>query len=162
MVESVIEAEVAGILARRKFVHKVIADNTKSKGPIQPFEKRFVCDIRFLDMPKKNVQLQFFARQEQAISGVLPRPRPGLSLLWRGVRIRGVNWALRHDSLRNGVPCGYIKGWHEKVWTNSDGDKHIKDINSEVGNTDLTSMIKFCCDRWNIEFKDDQFHLGGT
>jgi hypothetical protein len=161
MVQPITEAEVARILARRKFTHKVVADNTKPKGPVQPFEKRFVCDVRFMDMKTKAVQLQFFARQEQAIAGVLPRPRPGLSLLWRGARIRGVNWYWRHDSLLHGVSCGHIKGWHEKVWTNSDGDKHIVDINGDVGNTDLTSMIKFCCDRWNIEFKDDQFRLGG-
>jgi len=59
------------------------------------------------------------------------------------------------------VSCGRIKGWHEKVWTKSDGDKCIKDINNEIGNTDLTAMIKFCCDRWNIELKDDQISLGG-
>ncbi len=161
MVQPITEAEVAKLLDRRKFIHKVVADNTKPKGPVQPLERRFVCDVRFVDMKEKAVQLQFFARQEQAISGVLPRPLPGLSLLWRGVRIRGVNWAWRHDSLLHGVQCEHISGWHEKVWSNSDADKHIKDINDEVKNTDLPSMIKFCCNRWKIEFSDDQFRLGG-
>jgi hypothetical protein len=161
MVQSITEAEVAKVLDRRKFVHKVVIDNTKPTDTVHPLEKRLICDLRFFDMPTKKVPLQFFARQEQAISGVWPRPRPGLSLRWRGVRIRGVNWFLRHDSLLNGVSCGRIKGWHEKVWTKSDGDKYIKDINNEIGNTDLTAMIKFCCGRWNIELKDDQISLGG-
>jgi hypothetical protein len=158
---NITEAEVAKILSRRKFIQKVVADNTKAKSQTQPLEKRIVCDLRFTDMPTKRVQLQLFARLEQAISGVLPKPRPGIALLFKGTRIRGVNYFLRHDSLTHGVSSGHVKGWHEKIWMNTDGDKHIIDVNSAVGNIDLTSMIRFCCDRWNIEFKDDQFRLGG-
>lgn len=161
--QDITESDVSKILSRTKFIHKVVTDNTRSKDKSapQPFEKRIICDLRFRDMPDNHVQLQLFARLEQAISGVLPKPRPGISLLFKGIRIRGVNCHLRHDSLLNGVSCGHVRHWHEKIWTNTDGDKYIIDINSEVKNVDLTSIIRFCCDRWNIEVKDEQFRLGG-
>lgn len=159
------EAAVAQILSKRKFVYRVKYDNTaRSPGnPVstEPNEKRIVYDLRFLDAPEKEAHLQFLARQETPVSGVYPRPMPGMSLRWKGVRIRGINWNLRHDVVSNGVSTGYIRGWHEKLWTNADADKYIVDINGEVRNRDLNSMIRFAFERWNVEDPKGQTRLGG-
>ncbi len=159
------EAYVAEILKRKKFVHAVVSDNTRPSvedkrkhGHVSPNEKRIVYEVRFADMPDKPAHLRFTARIETGISGA-PRPRPGFSLQWKGIRIRGVNHNWRHDSLRHGVSCGHIRKWHEKIWTNTDGDKYAIDINSEIKNTNMVSMIRFCCKRWNIELQE-QFELG--
>jgi hypothetical protein len=106
------------------------------------------------------VGLQFHARLEKPISGVHPRPRPGISLKLHGERIRGINWNVRHDDILNGVEVGFVRNWHEKIWTNTDADKHIVDINGDVKNTDLFSMIRFAFDRWNIEDPKNQTRLG--
>jgi hypothetical protein len=105
--QDITEAEVSKLLSRKKFIHRVLADNTrpKDKAAPQPFEKRIIYDVRFLDMPEKNAHLQLFARLEQAISGVFPKPRPGISLLLKGTRIRGVNYHLR-------------RGWHCNAFAN--------------------------------------------
>lgn len=160
------EALVADLLKRKKFVHAVVFDNTQPSGKdkrkrayVAPDEKRIVFEIRFSDSPDKAVKLRFTARLETPLTG-LPRPRPGISLKWKGVRVRGVNYYLRHDSIRNGVSCGHIKYWHEKIFTNTDGDKYVIDMNDEVKNEDLWSLIRFCCKRWNIQLEDKQYKLG--
>jgi hypothetical protein len=94
---------------------------------------------------------------------IFPQParRPGISLKWKGTRIRGVNWNIRHDNLLNGEVIAPIYGWHEKQYTEIDEDKHLVDINDEVKNADLRSIIQFCCDRWNIESPEEfQYRIG--
>src|SRR5579862_503682 len=110
-------------------------------------------------MREKPIPLQFTARQETALSGVI-RPMPGFSLKWKGVRIRGVNWNLQHPNILNGQATEPVRGWHEKLWNQIDQDKHIIDINDVVKNTDFRSMLRFCCDRWNIESESDQYNMG--
>lgn len=110
-------------------------------------------------MREKDLPLQFTARNETALAGVT-RPRPGFSLKWRGFRVRGVNWNFRHDNMLNGQRIEPVHGWHEKLWNATDGDKRIIDINDDVKNTDFRAMLRFCCDRWNIEFEPDQYNMG--
>jgi len=150
-------AEVAQIVERRKFVSSVARDNTQPtrsershKDYVEPDEKVIVWNLRFADMRERAVPLQFHARLETGISGSV-RPKPGISLKWKGQRIRGVNHALRHDNILDGQPREPIRGWHEKLWNEFDGDKYIVDINDQIQNTDFRSIIRFCCERWNIE-----------
>lgn len=164
---AITEALVGELLSRWKFIHRAVYDNTQSakserrqKDYVEPDEKRIIYEVRFSDMREKDAGLQLHARLEKPLSGVYPRPMPGISLKLGGRRIRGINWNLRHDSMLNAVPVGTVRGWHEKLWTNADGDKYIIDINTEVRNTDLHSMIRFACGRWNIEIPENQIRLG--
>jgi hypothetical protein len=161
------EAEVARIISRQKFIYRTIADNTqpsrsekRQKDYVQPNEKNIVYEIRYSDMREKPADLRFRARLETGISGA-PRPRPGISLNWKNTRIRGVNWNLRHDSMLNGQLLEPVRGWHEKLWTEIDEDKYVVSIKEEVRNTDLRSMIRFCCQRWNIDLPEEPKNLLG-
>lgn len=156
---AITEALVEQVISRKKFIQRVVFNNTRIHFE-EPNEKRIVYEVRFADMREKDAGLQLVARLEKALSGVFPRPQPGLSLRLRGQRIRGINWNLRHGCQSNGVNTGFVKGWHEKLWTNLDADKYIVDINGEVRNTDLMSMIRFACQRWNVELPADQPRLG--
>ena len=128
---------------------------------VPPNEKIIMWEICFADMRGKPTNLLFHARQETALTGVTVPRRPGISLKWKGTRIRGVNWNIRHDNLLNGEVIAPIYGWHEKQYTEIDEDKHLVDINDEVKNADLRSIIQFCCDRWNIESPEEfQYRIG--
>jgi hypothetical protein len=152
------EAQATDILVRRKFIHSVASDNSSSTTAN---ERLIAYALRFVDSPLADQPLQLIARLERNIPGIAPRPKPGISLRWKGhYRIRQISHALRHDCLLNGVPNGHVKGWHEKIWTNTDEDKFIVDVNHEIGNTDLMTMIRFCCERWNIEPLKDSLRLG--
>jgi len=162
-------AQVTDILEKRKFVSAVKQDNTKpSKSELkhksyrQPNEKSIYWDLRFVDMRDKPIPLQFHARIETPLSGLRSiRPLPGASLLWKGVRIRGVNWSIRHDNLHDGVQIAPVRKWHEKLYTEIDRDKYIIDINNDVKSTDFWAIVKFCCNRWNIEFPEEpQMKMG--
>lgn len=159
-------AHIAQIVAKRKIVSGVVRDNTrppKAERPhsdyVPPYELTIVWDLRFADMREKPVPLQFHARLETAISGAV-LPKPGISLKWKGTRIRGVNWNIRHDNILDGQRVEPVRGWHEKLWNEIDGDKNIIDINDVIGNTDFRSVIRFCCQRWNIELSDTQYGIG--
>lgn len=163
-------AQVADIVAKRKFVSAIKQDNTKpSKSELrqknyrQPNEKSIYWDLRFVDMRDKPIPLQFHARLETPLSGLHSiRPLPGASLLWKGIRIRGVNWNVFHDNMHNGVKIAPIRKWHEKLFTDIDQDKYIIDINDDIKNTDFWAIVKFCCDRWNIEFPDERQMIMGN
>lgn len=162
-------AQVAEIVAKRKFVSAIKQDNTKpSKSELkqknyrQPNEKSIYWDLRFADMRDRPIPLQFHARLETPISGLQAiRPRPSGSLSWKGIRIRGVNWNIRHDNRLNGVEIAPVRGWHEKLFTEIDNDKYIIDINDEIRNIDFWAIVKFCCNRWNIEPPEErQMRMG--
>jgi hypothetical protein len=158
------EAQVAEILARRKRVHQVIENNTRSGDRYrrvsgEPSEQRITFGLRFVDSPNSPIPLQLRARLEKRMPGA-PRTWPGLGLIWNHCRIRGINYCLRHDCLLNGVSNGHVKGWHEKIWRNADQDKYIEDINKGIRKTDLMAMIRFCCKRWNIELPNEQLEMG--
>lgn len=77
------------------------------------------------------------------------------------MRIRGVNWNLVHPNIFHGQPIAPVRKWHEKLWTDIDQDKYIIDINDDIQNTDLRSIIWFCCTRWNIELPEERQQVIG-
>jgi hypothetical protein len=165
---AITRAYVEEIITRPKFVYREISNNTRvsradkrSKDYVAPEEKRIYYEIRFKDMREKPADLRFFARLEQGLSGVRPLPKPGMSLWLLNSRIRGINWNMRHENMLNGVKIAPVREWHEKLWTDIDEDKYIVDINDEVRNTDLRSMIRFACERWNIDIEEKQIQIGG-
>jgi hypothetical protein len=52
--------------------------------------------------------------------------------------------------------------WHEKLFTDTDKDKYIIDINDDIKNTDFWAIVKFCCIRWNLDIPEErQMTMGG-
>lgn len=84
------------------------------------------------------------------------KPVPGASLIWKTKRIRGIDWRLKKAVFRDGVIVGYVKGWHEHLWTNTDEDRYAIEVNDRIKRTDLRSFIAFCLTRWNVEDGDRQ------
>jgi len=154
---TITEADVAYLLAAKKFIFRVTADNSDQRRDVPEIRIRY--EIRRKDLREHTIYVQFFARQEQAVLSALPKPTPGISLLWYGRRIRGISRRIKHDVIRDGVKIGIVRGWYEHQWTNTDEDKYIVDINSEVKRPDLRSLIAMCLDRWNIE-RPSQLNLG--
>jgi len=116
-------------------------------------EKPLRVDIRRTDSPEVAIQLYFEARTPgKGISGVADVRRPSASLLWTGKRIRGIDWTIKHEVTRNGVPTGeVIKGWHEHYWTDEDGSDSIREPKPCPRNQDVNALIDWCCKQWNIE-----------
>jgi hypothetical protein len=61
----------------------------------------------------------------------------------------------------SGQSIAPVRGWHEKLWTEIDEDKYIIDVNEDIKNEDFRSIIRFCCNRWNIEpLEEPQYRIG--
>jgi hypothetical protein len=156
------EYEAKELLNAKKFIHKVRQSNYRQarRNPtINEIQIRY--DIRRADHPKNDIKLQFYARLERAVFSAEPPRLPGISLSWHRLRLRSISHALRHEDIQNGLPAGYVKGWYEHRWTDTDRDKHIVGVNEDLKhvNSDLLSMIKFCFRRWKIE-APEQLDLG--
>lgn len=156
------EYQVAQLIAARKFVFHVIQDTLQSKTDPSS-EQKIVYDIRRRDTPTKDHRLRLCARLAPSLSGIGPKPTPGVSLMWRGKIIRKIDHSLRHDSIRDGVSIGHIRGWHEHVWTDLDEDKHVVAAQPPVRRCDIRSVISWAAEKWNIELDelDSQSRLGG-
>jgi hypothetical protein len=128
-----------------------IAAKTKSLGVAG--ELPMLIDLRRVDSPKMDISLLFEARTPRTpLPGVPSVKRPSASLMWRGSRIRGIDWTIKHEVTRYGVLTGeIIRGWHEHYWTNGDESKSIREPNPSPRNSDMSALIAWCCANWNIE-----------
>ena len=80
--------------------------------------------------------------------------------MWHGQRIRGIDWTIKHEVTKNGVPDGnIIRGWHEHYWTEEDGAKAIRHPSPPPKNDDQAALITWCCKQWNIEGMQDTLRL---
>ena len=108
--------------------------------------------IRRVDNPATDLVLVFDAHDKtKSPSGIRALIKPSAALLWHGKRIRGVDHTLKHPIVDNGVPTGYIRGWHEHFWTDTDEDDSIRAPDPPPKNEDLASIIEWCSENWNIE-----------
>lgn len=152
------QAEVDYLVAAKKFISRTVEDNSgwKRKRPSDPpTEIRITYDIRRKDNPGEDIGLRFHARKELGP----PFAHWGASLKWQTVRIRGLNYKLREDIIRDGLIIGKIRHWHEHIWNEQDGDKNIIDANDLVKNEDMRSIIELCMRHWNIEGFGEQLRL---
>jgi hypothetical protein len=123
-------------------------------------ERCLKVDLRRVDSPVADLGLEFYPRVKlKRLPGVASTNHPSAALMWKGKRIRGLDYKIRHDIVRNGLIEGYIKGWHEHYWTDTDEDANIRDPNPPVKNGDLQSIISWACNVWNIEGIDTQAGL---
>lgn len=155
------EYEVSQLVAARKFVARVVQDNTR--GEIDPqIERRIIYDVRRKDNPSNDNRLRLCARLSPSLPGIGVKGTPGVSLQWRNKNIRKLDHKLRHDVIQDGVVVGFVRGWHEHVWTDEDQDRFIIVADPPVRQSDLRSVIRWCADKWNIELEDSkQFVFGG-
>ena len=153
------QADVDYLVKARKFIYRTIEDNSDwaRKHPLTeaPNELRIRYEIRRKDNPHEDIRLQFYARKEMES----PLAKWGTSLLWHGERIRGIDHKLREDRIYGGLIVGFIRHWHEHIWTDEDRDRNIIDVNSVIKNEDKRSIIELCMDRWNIEGYGVQYRL---
>lgn len=155
------EYEVSQLIAARKFVAKVMQDNTRGK-PDPQVERRIIYDVRRRDHPGKDARLRLCARLSPALPGIGIKPTPGVALQWRGKIIRKLDWALRHENVQYGTVIGIVRGWHEHIWTDEDQGKFIEAADPPVKQTDMGSVIRWCAKKWNIELEEvEQLVLGG-
>lgn len=128
-----------------------VAGRTRSLGVVGELPMRI--DLRRVDSPTIDIGLLFETRTpRQPLPGVPSVKRPSASLMWHGHRVRGIDWTIKHEVIRYGVPTGeIIRGWHEHYWTEEDEGKSIREPNPSPKNEDMTALIVWCCANWNIE-----------
>jgi hypothetical protein len=100
------------------------------------------------------VGLLVIARVAGPVSGIPSRGKPSACLEWNGVRIRGIDYELRHDN-----PDGStIKGWHEHIWTPEHDDRLVRQF-AEPSQKSLLDLFECGLERWNIEVSQVQLRL---
>jgi len=87
----------------------------------------------------------------------------GLSLCWKGHRIRGIN---RSRQLRSRPDGTIVRGWHEHVFDDQVGDEKVHAVTG-LGRPSVDELVRFCLARWNIQVTPDsalgrQLRFGGT
>lgn len=93
------------------------------------------------------VELVILATAKKSPPGV-PRPWPSSVLELAGrFRIRGLNYAIRHD-----CPSGpIVNGWHEHLWTNHYGDHVVIKAKPNPDDTSIKGVFEWGLKKWNIK-----------
>jgi hypothetical protein len=133
---------------------KKVIGRKKSDDPLR-------YDVRRVDSPNVECGLVLEIRTPpKAPSGVPTVQKPSASLLLKNRRICGIDWTIKHEVTRNGVPTGeWIKGWHEHFWTIEDECSSIRAPASPPKNHDVAALIAWCCEHWNIEKIESSMRL---
>jgi hypothetical protein len=126
--------------------------NTLNSSDSKHTESALKVDLRRADSPTLDLTLEFYGRvNRMTLPGVATTQLPSASLIWHRKRIRGIDFKIRHDVVRNGLVTDSIRGWHEHYWTDSDEDNAIREPNPPLRNWDLQAVIAWCSRQWNIE-----------
>ena len=149
------EYDVQQIIDGRKFVFRVMQDNTQSERDSQK-ERRIIYEIRRKDMPNKDIRLRLNARLSPSLPGIGVKSTPGVALQWKGKIIRKLDHKLSHDVIRDGLVVGRIRGWHEHIWTDEDEGRYIVEAAPPVKQSDLRSVVQWCAEKWNIEIEEQE------
>ena len=143
------KAEVDSLVQRNKFVTGIPKPTL--------VENYWVIEapVYLTSEPQRPVQsLIVCARVIRAVAGI-PRALPGVALVWKGHRVRGIDRNTRHDN-----PDGSrIDGWHEHLWSEKYGDSMVNSTR-EPKDRDLRGLFRAGLVRWNISVKEEQKELG--
>jgi hypothetical protein len=154
------EYQVDQLVAATKVAGKVLGNTMK--GESTSSTKEITIAVRRKDSPTIDLVLILNGRiKVKKLPGVASIHKPGVALMWHGRRIRGVDWKIRHEIIENGIATGFIKGWHEHIWTEQDEDRFIIPINPKMQNENLQAVLQWCVTKWNIEGINEQLALGG-
>jgi hypothetical protein len=157
--EPITRYNVDSLIQARKVAMNAKLNTLYSSDP-NLHEKCLKVDIRRVDSTAIDLSLEFYPRIKlKSLPGVTSPQRPSASLMWRAKRVRGLDYALRKDVLKNGIIEGSIRGWHEHYWTDEDEDQSVRTPNPSLKNFDMQSVIAWCCKSWNIEGIDLQAGL---
>jgi hypothetical protein len=140
-----------------------IAGRHRASIPVNPRLKDLplFIEVRLVNSPKIEIALVFEARApRKSLPGVANVRRPSASLMWTGDRIRGIDWTIKHEVTRRGIPTGeIIRGWHEHYWTDEDGSAAIRHPKPPPKNQDVSALIAWACGQWNIEGVEESMRL---
>lgn len=78
----------------------------------------------------------------------------GISMVYGGKRIAGINWETRHDNLDG----SRIEGWHSHEWTEENEDHTVIAVESFPPARNAVTMeqlLDFCCKHWYITIEPD-------
>jgi hypothetical protein len=153
------EAEVNALIAAPKVVFSKMEDN---RGQPNVHEVRLTYEIRKTADQEERLRLRVFARLENRPNSAVVQAFPGVSLLWYNHRVRCVVWKLKREIVWNKTVIGFVSGWYEHQWTDTDQDKFVIDVNADISRTDFNSVLRTCLRRWNIDDPDGQLNLGVT
>lgn len=149
------EADVAYLLKARKVIQGITRDTTDDPdADLMEISYRIVR----LGNPVEDIKLRLQARRPKPVLATSHRPRPSAALLWHGERIRGVDYSIVHERIKDGVKVGKVRGWHEHIWTVADGDRQVVSIARQMKKIqeDFRSILQFCMARWRIELIKDE------
>ena len=152
------EYDVRQLISARKFVSKILQDNTQTKIGAE-YEKHIVYEIRRVDTPTKDIRLRLCARIPPSVPGVGVKPTPGVALQWHGKIIRKLDSVMRHTSIQNDIPIGDVHGWHEHIWTDEDEGRYVVAANPPVKNADMKALIRWAAKKWNVELEKQDERL---
>ena len=126
--------------------HSTESIGTSAKEQILRFE------LRRADAPKADIHLELRSIiPPKSLPGIPPTTFASASILWENYRIRCLDYKVAHDVVLDGFVVGKIKGWHEHYWTKKDKDRAIREPAPPIKNFDLSSILDWCCSKWNIE-----------
>ncbi len=134
-------AQADALVKERKFIKQIphVVDGLR--------EYRMQAAVYVRSQPHKASGLVIMASVDKSPPGV-PRPFPSVALEMAGrFRIRGLNYALRHD-----CPSGpIVYGWHEHIWTNEYEDHVVIKARPVVRNTDIRGLFNWGLEKWKID-----------
>lgn len=152
--------EADALVAAAKVAGKVMSNTMK--GDNRAATKEITIAVRRKDSPSIDLVLVLNGRiKVKKLPGVASIHKPGVALMWHGKRIRGVDWKIRHEVTQNGIVTGFIKGWHEHIWTDSEDDKFIIPVSPKMQNEDFRAVLEWSVKKWNIEGIKEQPDLEG-
>lgn len=134
------EAEADYVVKERKYI-KTMPEIREGDN-----EFRIKADVFRTSVPGRPTGLVLMARAKKSPPGI-PRPFPSAALELNGhFRIRGLNYAIRHD-----CPSGpIVDGWHEHIWTNLYEDHVVIKAKPKPRDIGIRGMFDWGLKKWNI------------
>lgn len=139
--EGPLAVDVEAFLKKRKFIKHVpqVIDGKNA------YQMRAVVYLQ--SQPNTPTSYVVMATAHKSPPGV-PRPFPSSALEAAGrFRVRGLNYAIRHDCPSGPIVCG----WHEHIWSNEYGDQVVIKARPTPKDTSIRGVFNWGLARWKIK-----------